>query len=69
MLLLLYHFLVQLAAFVGGIGQMDEGRVILGILGLIDLSFTGNLILIVIFSGYENFVSRIMSARATGRSG
>ena len=32
---------------------------ILGILGLIDLSFTGNLVLIVIFSGYENFVSKI----------
>ena len=28
-------------------------------LGLIDLAFTGNLVLIVIFSGYENFVSRI----------
>jgi uncharacterized protein (TIGR00645 family) len=33
--------------------------VILGVLGLIDLTFTGNLIVIVIFSGYENFVSRI----------
>ena len=32
---------------------------ILGVLGLIDLTFTGNLIVIVIFSGYENFVSRI----------
>ena len=32
---------------------------ILGVLGLIDLSFTGNLIVIVIFSGFENFVSRI----------
>ena len=28
-------------------------------LTLIDLSFTGNLLLIVIFSGYENFVSKI----------
>lgn len=28
-------------------------------LSLIDLSLAGNLILIVIFSGYENFVSRI----------
>ena len=28
-------------------------------LGLIDLAFTVNLVLIVIFSGYENFVSKI----------
>ena len=28
-------------------------------LRLIDLAFTGNLVLIVIFSGYENFVSKI----------
>jgi Uncharacterized protein family, UPF0114 len=33
--------------------------VILGVLSLIDLCFTGNLIVIVIFSGFENFVSRI----------
>ena len=32
---------------------------ILGVLSLIDVSLTGNLILIVVFSGYENFVSRI----------
>ena len=28
-------------------------------LSLIDVSLTGNLILIVVFSGYENFVSKI----------
>ncbi|MGI8525958.1 MAG: TIGR00645 family protein [Pseudolabrys sp.] len=59
LVLLLYHFVVQLIGFAGAIVGMQESEVILGILGLIDLSFTGNLILIVIFSGYENFVSRI----------
>jgi uncharacterized protein (TIGR00645 family) len=29
------------------------------VLSLIDISLTGNLILIVVFSGYENFVSKI----------
>jgi uncharacterized protein (TIGR00645 family) len=33
--------------------------VILGTLGLIDLAFTGNLVVFVVFSGYENFVSKI----------
>jgi uncharacterized protein (TIGR00645 family) len=32
---------------------------ILDVLSLIDLTLVGNLILIVVFSGYENFVSRI----------
>ena len=39
-----------------------ESDAILGILGLIDLTLTGSLIIIVIFSGYENFVSRIDAA-------
>jgi uncharacterized protein (TIGR00645 family) len=36
-----------------------EADVILGVLALIDLSLTANLVLIVVFSGYENFVSKI----------
>jgi uncharacterized protein (TIGR00645 family) len=36
-----------------------ESDVILGVLALVDLTLTGSLIVIVIFSGYENFVSRI----------
>ena len=37
----------------------SESDVILGVLTLIDLTLTGSLIIIVIFSGYENFVSKI----------
>jgi uncharacterized protein (TIGR00645 family) len=44
--------------FTGGI-RFDETSIILLILTLIDLSFTGNLLIMVIFSGYENFVSKI----------
>lgn len=36
-----------------------ETDTILNVLSLIDMSLTGALIVIVIFSGYENFVSRI----------
>jgi uncharacterized protein (TIGR00645 family) len=36
-----------------------ESQIILGVLALVDLTLTGSLIIIVIFSGYENFVSRI----------
>ena len=67
LVLLLYHFITALISFILGVPKMDEAHVILGILGLIDLSFTGNLILIVIFSGYENFVSRIDTAEHEDR--
>jgi len=59
LLLMLIHFAKELFAFVVKIHVATESDVILGVLGLIDLTFTGNLVLIVIFSGYENFVSRI----------
>jgi uncharacterized protein (TIGR00645 family) len=38
---------------------LSESDAILGVLGLVDLTLTASLVLIVIFSGYENFVSRI----------
>jgi uncharacterized protein (TIGR00645 family) len=39
--------------------DFTEAQVILGVLALIDLTLTGSLIIIVVFSGYENFVSKI----------
>ena len=36
-----------------------ESETILGVLTLVDLSLTASLLIIVIFSGYENFVSKI----------
>ncbi|MBV9346771.1 MAG: TIGR00645 family protein [Pseudolabrys sp.] len=59
LVLLLYHFIVTFIEFASQIIGMPEHDVILSVLTLIDLSFTGNLLLIVVFSGYENFVSRI----------
>ena len=59
MLMLLGHFCRELFGFVMKIPIAKDSDVILGVLALIDLAFTGNLILIVIFSGYDNFVSKI----------
>jgi uncharacterized protein (TIGR00645 family) len=42
--------------------QMDETDIILLVLTLVDLSLAGNLVLIILFSGYENFVSKIEAA-------
>jgi uncharacterized protein (TIGR00645 family) len=55
---LLVHFLRELGHFVLKMGSLTEAEVILGVLALIDIVLVGNLILIVIFSGYENFVSK-----------
>ena len=38
---------------------LSEAEAILGMLSLVDLTLTGALVMIVIFSGYENFVSKI----------
>ncbi|MGE3145261.1 MAG: TIGR00645 family protein [Pseudorhodoplanes sp.] len=59
LVLLLYYFVVEFVHFAGSIGGASEKDVILAVLALIDLSFTANLVLIVIFSGYENFVSKM----------
>ncbi len=48
----LYHFLPQILA-------IDEATLILKILTLIDITLVGSLIVIVMFSGYENFVSQL----------
>jgi uncharacterized protein (TIGR00645 family) len=66
-----------LAAFVGelvhalpqalDIMNVDPEKVILAVLGLIDLSLAGNLVVIVIFSGYENFVSKINTENSEDR--
>lgn len=42
-----------------GVMSMSPEAAILMVLSLIDLSLAGNLLLIVVFSGYENFVSKI----------
>lgn len=49
--------------------DMTPEGAILMVLSLIDLSLAGNLLLIVIFSGYENFVSKIDTADHEDRPG
>jgi uncharacterized protein (TIGR00645 family) len=63
LLLLVVKAMQELGHFVMRIGTAKEGDVILGALTLVDLTLTGSLIVIVIFSGYENFVSRIDAAQ------
>ena len=59
---LMLKFFMLLWEFVVHAPGSKETDIILGVLSLIDVTLTGNLILIVVFSGYENFVSRIDAA-------
>jgi uncharacterized protein (TIGR00645 family) len=56
---LLVFFMRELWDFAPRLMALEEAAVIIWILDLIDLSLAGNLVLMVIFSGYENFVSRM----------
>jgi uncharacterized protein (TIGR00645 family) len=59
LVILVWIFLMELVRFVLLVPVMTVNDAILGVLALIDLSLAANLLLIVIFSGYENFVSRM----------
>ena len=55
----LFKFVQELWHFVSLSAQLSEEDTVLGALAVIDLALLGSLILIVVFSGYENFVSKI----------
>lgn len=57
---LLYSFVLELFHFLLKIPYLSQTEVVLGVLSLIDLSLAGNLMLLVIFSGYNNFVSSVI---------
>jgi uncharacterized protein (TIGR00645 family) len=52
-------FINEAAHEFSGVLTMSPEDAILMVLSLIDLSLAGNLLMIVVFSGYENFVSKI----------
>lgn len=56
---LLISFIKEILHVFLHIQSLEASDVILAALSLIDLSLAGNLLLIVIFSGYESFVSKI----------
>lgn len=61
-LILLVKFAQEFLHLTGQILTASESEMILAILTLVDMSLIANLLLIIIFSGYENFVSKINTA-------
>ncbi len=65
--MLMVTFMRELIEAAPNVLTADTEEVILVILTLIDLSLAANLVLIVIFSGYENFVSKIYTGHSEDR--
>lgn len=57
--LILVKFGQEFIHIVPHVFETSESDLILAVLTLVDLSLVANLLLIIIFSGYENFVSKI----------
>lgn len=58
-LLLLIKFAKEFAALVVTAFTGEGTELIIGVLSLIDVALIANLLLIIVFAGYENFVSKI----------
>ena len=59
LILLIYRFILEFIHMIENVADNDAHKFTLDLLALLDLTLLANLILIVIFAGYENFVSRI----------
>lgn len=57
--LLLVKFFQELAHLLQVVVGVTESEVVVGILSLVDMALVGSLLLMIIFSGYEIFVSKI----------
>ncbi len=66
LLLLVGAFCLQLWALLMLLFTASETEVVMALLSLIDLALIGGLTVIVICSGYENFVGKIDLSRAEG---
>jgi uncharacterized protein (TIGR00645 family) len=60
--LLMYRFFGDLFALAVHLPDTPWHDVVTGVLNLVDLALTANLVLIIIFSSYENFIRRINAA-------
>lgn len=58
-LVLLVKFMKELVSLVMGVWSPGEYDAVISILTLVDTALIASLLLIIIFSGYENFVSKI----------
>lgn len=59
LVLLAFKFFQEVFHFLPIVFSVSESELVLGILSMVDMALVGGLLVMVMFSGYENFVSRI----------
>lgn len=57
--LMLYKFFKEFIGLLTVVVTGDGSQVLVGVLTLVDVALVANLLIIIIFAGYENFVSKI----------
>jgi len=65
--LLLVKFVKEFFGLLPTVLTAEGGQVMVGVLTLVDVVLVANLLLIIIFAGYENFVSKIDTAESEDR--
>jgi len=69
LILLAVKFVQEFIHIVPGMISASENDLVLSILSLVDMALVANLVLMVVFAGYENFVSKIDVADHPDRPG
>ena len=62
-------FFIEVYHLLGHVFSMSEADLVLVLLALVDMVLVGSLIIMVMFSGYENFVSRLDVDEGTEKLG
>ena len=57
--ILLFKFIKEFVMLLPQVATLAGGQIMVSVLTLVDVALVANLLLIIVFAGYENFVSKI----------
>jgi uncharacterized protein (TIGR00645 family) len=66
LILLIYRFFADFYEIASTLPHLSWHDLVVDVLNLVDVSLTANLVLIVVFSGYENFIGKIERDERSG---
>src|SRR5690606_5078193 len=65
--ILLVKFVKEFIMLLPQVLTLDGGQIMVSVLTLVDVALVANLLLIIVFAGYENFVSKINTGTSEDR--
>lgn len=65
--ILLVKFVKEFITLLPQVLTLDGGQIMVSVLTLVDVALVANLLLIIVFAGYENFVSKINTGTSEDR--